>query len=661
MTTGRKRVSARATAATRGADLRFSRASAVVNVGPVRPRALAMPRLKVTPGPGALSINRFGPVPHAKSYTARHCDVSGHKCSPPVKVRTSGYRFTGLAGATTYSIRLVAVGDGLWFTNSRATAALGRPPAGPLAAPVFSLTPGGGSMTVNPFKAVPNASSYSAQLCGGDGANCLSGLTVTTAGTTFSGLIQGTAYSVTVTAIGDGVHFLNSAPTSHSAVAAPTPLAAPALLLAPGPGSVILKPFAEVPNASSYAAQLCDGSGSNCQPAITVTTAGTTFGGLTVGTTYTITLTAIGDGIHYLNSSTVSQTAAAGPTVTAVTAGMIHSCALLSDGTVDCWGNNGNGQLGNGTTANSSTPVPVSGLQGATAISASELHSCALLSGGTVDCWGANLYGELGNNTTANSSTPVPVTGLQGATAVAAGSLHSCALLSDGTVDCWGNNAEGQLGNGTTANSSTPVPVSGLQGATAVTAGRGHSCALLSDGTVDCWGANLYGELGNNTTANSSTPVPVTGLQGATAVTAGNDFTCALLSGGTVDCWGVNVDGELGNNTTANSSTPVLVTGLQGAIAISSSPSHSCALLSGGTVDCWGADFYADESNPTIARAPVPVAGLQGATAVAAGSFHSCALLSGGTVDCWGYNFFGELGNGTATGSPVPVSVIGLP
>jgi len=171
-------------------------------------------------------------------------------------------------------------------------------------------------------------------------------------------------------------------------------------------------------------------------------------------------------------------------------------------------------------TTNSSTPVAVTGLSGATVISVGEDSVCALLSGSTIECWGDNEYGQLGNGTTTTnacecSTTPVAVSGLSGATAISAGYESSCALLSGGTVECWGDNNVGQLGNGTTTTtgcycSTTPVAVSGLSGATTISAGYDAACALLSGGTVECWGYNDEGQLGNGTTTNSPTPVAVT-------------------------------------------------------------------------------------------------------------------------------------------------------
>jgi alpha-tubulin suppressor-like RCC1 family protein len=153
---------------------------------------------------------------------------------------------------------------------------------------------------------------------------------------------------------------------------------------------------------------------------------------------------------------------------TAVTTGTYHTCALLARGTIDCWGQNYSGQLGNGTTATtgctcSKVPVTVSGITGAIAVAAGGEHTCALLAGGTLDCWGSNYRGDLGNGTITDSSTPVAVSGLTGSTGLAAGNVHTCALLTGGAVDCWGDGYPGQLGSGRLqTNSTTPVSVIAL-------------------------------------------------------------------------------------------------------------------------------------------------------------------------------------------------------
>jgi alpha-tubulin suppressor-like RCC1 family protein len=270
--------------------------------------------------------------------------------------------------------------------------------------------------------------------------------------------------------------------------------------------------------------------------------------------------------------------------VSTVGMGANFGCVLLVNGTIQCWGDNGSGQFGNGTNISSATPVNGgSGITTATGIGSGYNHTCVLLLGGTVQCWGNSYSGQLGNGANGASNLPVQVSGITTATSLSVGSGHACTVLSGGTVKCWGYNYYGQLGNNTLVNSNIPVVVSGLSSAVAVAAGGRHSCAVLSGGSVQCWGANEVGQLGNGLLANSSVPVNVSGITNAVSIAVGGSHSCAILTGGTVKCWGANTNGQLGNNSLVNSSTPVTVLGGLIATSISAGAFHTCAMsLSGG-------------------------------------------------------------------------------
>lgn len=250
------------------------------------------------------------------------------------------------------------------------------------------------------------------------------------------------------------------------------------------------------------------------------------------------------------------------------------TCTLLSGGNIDCWGDNYDGELGNGESQTlSDLPVEVQGINDATQVTVGGVHTCALLSTGHVECWGENSYGELGNGTIGvQPDIPVEVEGISHATQVSAGTRSTCAVLSSGHVECWGNGEFGALGNGTTSGSDVPVEVLGIDNATEVSTNYAQACTLLSTGHVDCWGHNEDGELGDGTntgpegctrqgvtTPCSVTPVEVQGISNATQITAAGYSACALLSTGPIYCWGENIRGELGNDTTHESDFPVEV------------------------------------------------------------------------------------------------------
>jgi alpha-tubulin suppressor-like RCC1 family protein len=349
--------------------------------------------------------------------------------------------------------------------------------------------------------------------------------------------------------------------------------------------------------------------------------------------------------------------------VMAIAAGSSYSLAVKSDGSVWAWGDNSYGQLGDGTTNPRGTPVQVLGpngqgfLTGITAIAAGDSHSLAVKSDGTVFTWGINNHGQLGDGTTSDSSTPVQVVGpngqgvLTGVVATVAGrGGYSLAVKSDGTVFSWGYNWAGQLGDSTTSDSSTPVQVVGpngqgvLTGVVAVRAGASSdSLALKSDGTIWAWGDNEIGQLGDGGTEYfSSTPVRVVGLTGVISIGAGYAHMLAVKSDGTVWAWGWNGDGELGDGTTYSRGAPVQVVGpngqgfLAGVLAVAAGWWHSLALKSDGTVYAWGGNSfgelgdatYTNRNTPAQVLGPNESGSLTGVSAIAAGLGHSLTLAS---------------------------------
>lgn len=339
-----------------------------------------------------------------------------------------------------------------------------------------------------------------------------------------------------------------------------------------------------------------------------------------------------------------------------------HSCALLADSTVRCWGGNTFGTLGNGTTTDSLPPVRVTGLTDAVSIAASGSHNCALLGTGQVRCWGENTYGQLGDGSYVARLTPVTVSNLSDAMALAVGSQHTCAVRIGGEVVCWGNNNVGQLGVTGVSESNVPVTVSGISTATSLGLGSDHSCAVLDDFTARCWGGNISGQLGNNTYSPSATPVSPVGLTGVSMVAAAGSFTCALHQGGTASCWGSNSAGQLGTGAPgANVLTPTAVSVITNAVALSAGPggTHACVVLPDDTALCWGYNFSGQIGNGSNTDAPSPVAvsGLTNVSQITAAYEHTCAALTDGTAWCWGQNNAGQLGDRTLIDASTPVQV----
>ena len=379
-----------------------------------------------------------------------------------------------------------------------------------------------------------------------------------------------------------------------------------------------------------------------------------------------------------------------------IDAGFLHSCAIVDDDTVRCWGHGGHGGLGYGNTNDigddetpgSAGPVDLGTGRTAKAVGTGRQHTCAILDDDGVRCWGAGNNGRLGYGNTnvigddevPGSVGPVDLGAGRTAGAITAAADHTCAILDDDTVRCWGSGDFGQLGYATgaaigddeTPGSVGPVDIGAGRTAKAITAADLHTCAVLDDGSVRCWGYGANGRLGyghgytvgDDETPGTVAPVDLGVGRTAKAVSAGGHHTCAVLDDGSVRCWGHGNNGRLGygnTNDIGDDETPGTVGPVDLGVghtanAVSAGEHHTCALLDDGSVRCWGYansgrlgygnanDIGDDETPGTVG--PVDLGAGRTAKAIAAGNDHTCAILDDDTVRCWGGGTFGRLGYG---------------
>ncbi|MDB4819411.1 hypothetical protein OAH59_03035 [Euryarchaeota archaeon] len=393
----------------------------------------------------------------------------------------------------------------------------------------------------------------------------------------------------------------------------------------------------------------------------------------------------------YSSDSTESDNNA----ISELTAGDYHNCYLDEEDAIYCWGRNNFGQLGDGTNIDSPYPVKVIIPNGSTATSltAGHAHTCAILDNESLYCWGRNHVGQLGDGTTLARNIPVLVNLPSERTAISVSSegWHGCAILDNSSLYCWGNNNYGQLGdntncryddysNGCNGNSgkSTPVHVANLpidRLAVSVITGNLHTCAILDNASLYCWGNNDNGQLGDGTgisTCNIQTgicsleavAVSLPSGHSVISIDAGGYFNCIILDNGSLHCWGSNQEGQLGQGSISVSVlSPIEVSLPSGRLAISVSAGHyhTCIVLSDYELYCFGKnDWGALGDGSYIGRtSPVRVSLPSGSntTYVSAGEIHTCAEVDNNSIYCWGMNTYYQIGDGTTSHRNIPVAV----
>ena len=347
-----------------------------------------------------------------------------------------------------------------------------------------------------------------------------------------------------------------------------------------------------------------------------------------------------------------------------------HTCALLADGSVWCWGGNDTGQLGDATVDDRPAPGAVSVGVDATSLALGAAHTCALGASGSVACWGDDTLGQVSGAPGAIVTEPAQVVMLSSVRAIAAGRAHTCALVADGRVRCWGANDWAQLGDGTNIEREGIVDVAGVMGATRLAAGADHACALVGE-SVTCWGRNDAWQLGNGAAEDAGAPgawsAPVGVLDGGGgalasigALSLGAAHGCALAQSGRLFCWGDNALGAFGDGTVDPSAHATLGFGGDPFTRVAAGTGTTCALGSSG-LWCAGRNDRGNLGNGTsgAANQPIPsaVVAVTGATAVSVYEDHGCALTAAGEVLCWGDNRRGQLGSGSVDVDPVTVPV----
>jgi len=333
-----------------------------------------------------------------------------------------------------------------------------------------------------------------------------------------------------------------------------------------------------------------------------------------------------------------------------VSAHTSNTCVIRSDGTLWCTGQNNRGQLGIGTTMDTSGFVQVMIVAGVKQIAMGSQNIFALDDHGVVWAWGAGERGALGDGMLADTATPQVVPMLPRMSRITAGESHVCAVDAFGNLYCWGWNTNGQIGNGMTVDQPTPAQI--MSGVATVAAGGRRTCVIKKlDSSVWCWGKNTEGEVGDGTvTTPRTTPTKIPSFD-AIELAAGGHHACARRADNTVWCWGRSTFGQMGNGSLSQQLSPAEVPGVSPMVVAldAAGGRRTCAKLMSGEMMCWGETPFGVRAvaPPQTIDLPTSVPELANATVVSTASDHTCAIMADKTLRCAGQNDKGQLGDGT--------------
>lgn len=368
-----------------------------------------------------------------------------------------------------------------------------------------------------------------------------------------------------------------------------------------------------------------------------------------------------------------------------LSAGANHTCGVTSDNRAYCWGYNYFGQLGNGSNTGpelcfaqfnvpcSTRPVAVTGGLRFFQVGAGQNFSCGLTTDSLAYCWGNNQNGQLGDGSGTDHLTPIAVAGGRRFRQLRLGLDQACAIDLNGIAFCWGANFSGQVGDGTNTVRFTPVRVAGGLHWRQLSGGNSYTCGVTTDNRAYCWGNNGNGQIGDSTkTTVRLRPTAVVGGLLFRQIDAGWSHTCAVSTSNLAYCWGFGGFGQLGNGGHSQARVwPAAVGGMRPFDHVNAGGNHSCGVTLSGVGYCWGSNQDGQLGSGSnigpetcvgfaCSTRPVRVAGGLSLAQVSAGYQHTCGRTSAGKIWCWGDNTYGQLGDGTRTDRAAPVEVAGV-